>query len=1121
MLDKMSDFNYRRDIDAYYSNKKLDVTPDIEQNDYVYSMEILTRHQDFYLLGCDEKGYQKKCRLDDTQPGLYVWVQSYSDLYCMVRLKYLDLTRNTTDCGCSLTATGVSLLDRVLNTNMVHRDDEEPNWFMYKIPTKTYDDSRNLYFLLTESVAFSSYIKCTALWSLEMFLMLEKFCKTKSWQNVTMYGVYLNSLMENCFTKATPIIDFVAFDIETGSHDRNRIPMGELKTDVLLSTSIVKITAYEKTLYSISNCTEHASKINCKLLIENGRETKYPYNLTRKVMVMEKEIDVLRETLKLLFTPKRFSFILGYNSKGYDISFLLKRSVYLGLVEADDFYVQSGIITYSLFTTHIDIYLIIEKYYKGELSSFSLKNVVSECINHASKVDLDAVELRFIYMHMLDNGIPENGEFPQWNTTLAEMAHYNDVDSILVMRLWYELGYDQFLIDVSRNYIISMIRLGQSEISEYVSTKYQLTAFVNNILACTHHENVLVDADNMVIKYDNGKLVASVDNNGKEGSYGGGYNYCESKKIHYDVDMCDYVAYYPYLIEGFNISPETCCLVSVKCALTFLNEDNCKHIEMYRFNAHKSSPDPIANKIEARLLLNGIIDNVSVVLLKDLTCMDLNSKIILLDRKHIGILTRVMKHQNNVRDIAKSNKKTIQAISEKINEALSIKLMEEEMGETFTSINQTNNAADDDDGFSDDDEDEAKVDAADDDGFSDDDEAEASTESNKDETCINYGMSDVDLVSFRIKMPTPGEILKMDIDMLNVWQNKLSAEFSRLNSMYRSLKIENSGMYGLLGSAFGGVKAKHVAGIVTCFGRKYIIETAKIAQKNNYMVVLIDTDSVFMRALDDPNRKNNIPATMARINPKLELNTKRYPCVFTITKKVYIASYDGCFSRGITKNGPHIWADTLYDAFKTYILNKEQITTKDLIAKLQLIYRNLYNLLGINKKLVLCKMNIKDISEYKCGATPTKMLMERIVNENPNYVFDRKLIYFHLMRNNAKEVVFEIDYKLNDTHLSQLNLFKFFSKIHTPLYHIFSMAMTDYLREKKNIHYSITKKAFFEYLYVAFIKARLELMYPDDATDREKGKLNKTNVRRIAKTSRKLSTVKYVKILMMIHELIN
>ena len=92
--------------------------------------------------------------------------------------------------------------------------------------------------------------------------------------------------------------------------------------------------------------------------------------------------------------------LLGYNSKAYDMPYLLKRATYLNMKEMNNFYSHNGIITYGLKMIHIDMFMLISKFHAEELTSFKLANVVKSLLNNARKIDFDARNLRFIYENM-------------------------------------------------------------------------------------------------------------------------------------------------------------------------------------------------------------------------------------------------------------------------------------------------------------------------------------------------------------------------------------------------------------------------------------------------------------------------------------------------------------------------------------------------------------------------------------------------------------------------------------------------------------------------------------------------------------------------------------------------
>ena len=314
--------------------------------------------------------------------------------------------------------------------------------------------------------------------------------------------------------------------------------------------------------------------------------------------------------------------------------------------------------------------------------------------------------------------------------------------------------------------------------------------------------------------------------------------------------------------------------------------------------------------------------------------------------------------------------------------------------------------------------------------------------------------------------------MKLPMNILKSYSDLLKSEFVQINAQYRNLKIVNSSCYGLLGSSYGLLRGRHVAAIATMFGRKFIIKTAIVGRELGFTLILSDTDSVFLAPTNvkDSTAAKQIIDRIKDINSCLQLNNKTYPMVFVIAKKTYFALYNEIFSRGINKNGPSIWVSILDNLVQKYIIEQADIYMSNVKPLLISIYLDVYKHMKVNKSIVLCNMNAKHYSEYK-SQTPVKKLMDRILEQNSGYVFGKSIRYFHKWQNNPRTVCFALEYELENTPISMINLYKFLSKIKMAIYSILSMALI-ITNKKRNVYYTINSDDFDKINIISFIEAR-------------------------------------------------
>lgn len=110
-----------------------------------------------------------------------------------------------------------------------------------------------------------------------------------------------------------------------------------------------------------------------------------------------------------------FLFI-GYNSKFYDLPFLMRRIVFHQLSNGIDLlYFDNKMPTLGIYMLHLDAIHFVTLLY-NELGKtvggggFSLKNVANVLLKHQQKYDYDAVKIRHLYQEILKTQKIDNKE---------------------------------------------------------------------------------------------------------------------------------------------------------------------------------------------------------------------------------------------------------------------------------------------------------------------------------------------------------------------------------------------------------------------------------------------------------------------------------------------------------------------------------------------------------------------------------------------------------------------------------------------------------------------------------------------------------------------------------------
>jgi len=332
-----------------YNNKLLQSIP--STLNHIYVTKWINETANFYAIGIDEiTGKLSKFKAPFTS-SLFVWLQHQTDLCLLLQTKYIQATNITKPNVKAMKHNGYSAIEYIMrNSEAENNPMAEDNWSMYKIPTHTFQDSRTLYYQLNDSekIGISSYVKTTGIWTLETQIMIELYCIYQNWNKCHMYSVYMDHTLHIKDATTTKKLDTLSFDIETVSHEDTRIPMGHYKTDAIFSASFTKVcpSTGEKIHETIFNIPVDKSSVDYKdkfarihKLIDEDKSSDC--GMERKISIFNTEIDTLRYICSRFIDMPSQYLLLGYNSKNYDMLFLLRRVTYLNMkYEMSQFNVQ-------------------------------------------------------------------------------------------------------------------------------------------------------------------------------------------------------------------------------------------------------------------------------------------------------------------------------------------------------------------------------------------------------------------------------------------------------------------------------------------------------------------------------------------------------------------------------------------------------------------------------------------------------------------------------------------------------------------------------------------------------------------------------------------------------------
>lgn len=962
----------------------------------------------------------------------------------------------------------IDILNRV-TTNYCHKK----CYRCYIVKLENFWKTVELYKIIIKSTYMLKMLHVPAEWSFEIMVMLFTYPNKNYtiWYGNNSFG-YMN--VEIAKPSLKPLI--IVFDIETVSHLPNRVPTGEYVSDIIFSISLEIIendgTVSKYIMCNIPN-TNKQSLITEKF---HNYTTDHNYHIT----FFNNEQEMIVTFLELLHRYNNvYTLLVGYNSISYDSMFLMKRCVYHNMNKEIEkyFHLQGNVITFGKCMYHIDLYRFVAKFHRFnmDLKDFKL-NTVSSFFLNKKKVDVDMKMFFVLYKNSWENGELDDSECEQ----LANVLFYNSVDtSLLTQLLEYENIY-KFLEDNSKSYNIKISKIPTSESCEFLRCK-TIGDCLNfkTLLSYTPPESVLYAYERFYIRYKlkdainfkeeklNLSLKRKIDDdddddkldynegNGSKNQYKGGMNYCYGKHLVRNVMATDYTSYYPYLIEGFNLSFDTTSILPSRFIvgdfrrMLIENQNNDEYrLKFVQYNNHdnmllvknnQSLSDPNILKLtEEYMYIKGLLPNCNELDLSvydDLKMKSVKHPVVVLSAGKTGVLYKIIERQNTVRDLSKVNLKnikgTLDILSDVINEM------------QYDDITSSDDSSDDDD---------------------DDDDAMATRNHCRNDIMdfINKNINELDFeinnVSCKYRLLNKSEMKTFTAECLQTYHRLLKSEYINIMSQYRLLKIINNGIYGRLGASFGCLSSIQIAAVITMLGRKYIFETAKVGSEFGFETLLIDTDSVFLYSTKNDCKINNVVNAMRNTNNKLVLNCKIYDTVFTMGKKTYIYKTDVALSsKGVMKNVSPLLFEVYKRIYGIYVDNYEHENTTDVFKILESVYEELFERVKTSKHLVTFEMNVK--GSYKTD-TPIKKLMDRVKIENPYYQFDKKVSYFYKYKNIYKNVYLELAEKLDSTEICDINLYKFMNKINKVIYNIISMYLYHKLYKLKGTKFMMSYKDF-------------------------------------------------------------
>lgn len=1058
----------------------------------VFVLEWLDDGENVIGYGCNAEGSVSKI-VTDIKPGLFAVTGDPKLLasVCLV-LGYTAVLYEQF----RYEANDFSIADLLMNYKDCGKET-----FLVKILTPTLRDAVNLHRRFISDPYAYRYVTVPQYWSNTLLAMFERIVRFSAQNNFKPVYRVPNMMMRwfdsclNIYQFPNPVIPIITFDIETVSTDPNRVPTGEAASDELFSVSIYH--AHTNIMYSLIYLPLKTDYKNARnMILQDGYSTK-GHEYENKLETFASEVALLERTHQLLSLPEdRLHYLIGYNSLDYDMPYLLCRCVFYRLSHLLDKYVYRDGIMFGLNQIHLDaMRMIITQH---SFKSYKLGLVCNQLLN-SSKTDTDAVALRYTFHWIRSNDKyikhDECVKFP----SVRDIILYNNRDTILVAQLQTVCRTVDLWLDYIKRAHISLTEMNVN----YDKVKFKLwnlmfvTGLSLGVYLGTFKSTTYSFATNIAsFRLDlsrqlwGARLQLNGDTDGgdmdhsattSKGSFPGGANYCKGEEIAHNVQVYDYKIAYPLLIDRMNISDETAEIVPANILLMFydnLTPEQRQEFVLRDYMTHNGSTKAKTIALYHQYVYQGHYcgDNFPFEQ-KELERRN-NAPVVVIWQGRRGVLSRIVKQFNIMREDEKMKKNQLTGLLDVINQELQNTENEEMILSTITNTvkNDDMEVDNDDDGafeFSDDDEND-NDDAF---KFNDNDEEESKSDSDDDD----FKLSDVEIdpgidvstvkESAPVKEPVPTTTpVSTNMSRDTIFQNNLTvqmyitntleldtAKVNRLTigerknvyrelitlveyaiklaeSTYRLLKIIINSVYGCTGTA-----KNTLAALITYYIRSTIIASGRKMVEWGMELVYMDTDSLFVIVPDGtPDLSNQLNSLF----PHTTIAMKLYKtCMFVQKKTYYTITEDDELKYFQNHNGSPSWHEFVQFIYKH---SKVVKTNRDIYNMFIKFYHMKYNHFFAYERMCedlqneLCQM-IRLKSEYKTN-TPRQKVKQYLIANYPALATSNKLNMYYEMGNDIKEVVLRPMCDLVELRdLVKVNLYKFYQNVFRTVYNIINM----------------------------------------------------------------------------------
>lgn len=945
-------------------------------------------HEDDYLFGfgCDSNGNIVKLKLD-IEPGLYV---ACADLDLLTARVYME-GFSIVDTRIHIQSNNFSVYDVLLDESIAQHAR------LIKIQTKTFRNAIALYRSFVQDKRAYRYAAVTHYWDVTKQIITEQ---------KVLFGKPMNSTFcwfdskLNIHDLPSPTIPTITFDIETVSTDPNRVPYGDEPDDEFFSISIHHM--HTSTIYTLVFLPIDRSRINFDLKAEMLRLDDYPsYAGAQNILeIYTCERHLLERSMQLLYIPNRLHYLIGFNTAGYDIKYLLLRCKYFNLHNYTKQFIWDLTYRFGLNQIHVDFYRVSRLLFK--LKSYSLNSVSEHILNEKKFDPVNAVKLRYLF-HLIrkHNKLFSHKEMEKLKKdipSLRDAMHYNNLDTILVSKLIEKThSIDLLIEEVNRSGITLNAYLGRfNQIKYKVLSELFYTGLQSNCFICTFKPSnsiTMLPFRNNLQQLDVCSLEIDLTNHlhnpylKKGNKYPGGINYCFGEYTIPEMQIYDLRIAYVLLIEKANISDETTIIVPANILKFFFPMiKNRQHFLTYDYLTHTGINATQSKIITYRCINENMYCGGEFPFTEKELSERGTSLIILIIKPTLaqGVLSTTIKKFNENRD---NLKQTSKLLEDQVMHMLNMKHREYQK-----KWKKNKNSS------------------------SDEESDEEYSETSKIPGKILLEHKNLIVSDTNFKFNENGLTKENFNSIFDELKTEVKILYNYYEDSYRLRKIVVSSIYGCIGSLNGPLAAA-----ITCIIRSLLLSSAQfVTQDYGCTVYYCDTDSIFVH---NPNPTLDLSSFINTRYPFIEIKKKGLLTCHSIERKVMYYMDGGSLKYGQNKNGPKLWNDMVMHFYhKNTIKNYNDI--KEEFIK---FYEWVYNLNDI--ELFSHIINLK--SEYVTD-TPANSFKNYMETNHPTAAGSNKhKIFYYLQKDDYTKTVFRPFFELTSESMQNVNLFKFFNTFKT------------------------------------------------------------------------------------------